>query len=88
MVQAHEPVRFSFAHNPQTKGYVVYYTVVLAAVSGTVVFISLQFLQQSVFQSVMVFFEGFFSLFMIIRNKQVANQFLRHLSSLAKVIKI
>ncbi|HJU13845.1 MAG TPA: hypothetical protein VJ792_05255 [Candidatus Nitrosotalea sp.] len=81
-------MKLPLSHNPQTKGYVVYYTVVLAAASGTVVFISLQFLQQSPIQSIMVFFEGYFSLFMLTRNKQVASQFLKHLSSLAKAAKI
>jgi len=42
-------------------------------------------MQQGVFQSVMVFFEGFFSLFMLSRNKKVANAFLSHLASFARI---
>lgn len=81
-------MKFSFAHNPQTRGYVIYYSIVLAAVSGTVILVSLQVLQQGIFQSAMVFFEGFFSLFMLARNKRVASAFMSHLSSLSKIAKI
>ena len=81
-------MRFSFAHNPQTRGYVAYYSVVLSAVCGTIILVLIHALQQGVFQSAMVFFEGFLSLFMLSRNKKVGNAFLSHLSSVARIARL
>jgi len=81
-------MKFFFSmHNPKAKRYAIYYSVVLVAVTGTVVFTTLQYIHQNVIQGVMTFFEGFFSLFMLIRNEEVGKAFLSHLSSIRSFIK-
>lgn len=74
-------------HNPKAKRYAIYYSVVLVIVTGTVVFTTLQYVHQNVLQGVMTFFEGFFSLFMLVRNEEVGKAFLVHLSGIRSFIK-
>lgn len=80
-------MNFFSMHNPKAKRYAVYYSIVLVVVSGTVVFTTLQYVHQNILQGVMTFFEGFFSLFMLIRNDEVGKAFLSHLSSMRSFIK-
>lgn len=70
---------FTF-HNPKTKRYALYYSVVLVIVSATVLFTTFEYIHQTVIQSAATFFEGFCSLFMLARNEKVGNAFLSHLS--------
>lgn len=67
-------------HNPKTRWYSTYYAVVLVAVTATVILTMFQVIHQNIIQISMTFFEGYFSLFMIVRNEKVGNGFLRHVS--------
>ncbi|MEO9278176.1 MAG: hypothetical protein ABI340_10415 [Nitrososphaera sp.] len=78
---------FSAFHNPSTKKYTIYYTVVLTVVTGTVLFTTMQLIHTTYIQNTMTFFEGFFSLFMLSRNSTVGNALLAHLSAVKGVIK-
>jgi len=74
-------------HSPQAKWYATYYSIIVIAASCVVVFMTLQFIHQNVLQSVMTFFEGFFSLFMLSRNEMVGKSFLLHLKNTLAFIK-
>jgi hypothetical protein len=74
-------------HNRKTKRYVTYYTVVLVAVVGTVVYTTITQIHQSPLQSIATFFEGFFSLFMLGRSELVEKSFLSHLSHARKFMR-
>ncbi|MHB8601531.1 MAG: hypothetical protein ACYC6W_07320 [Nitrosotalea sp.] len=78
---------FSALHNPKTKKYTTYYSIVLVIVSITVFFTTLQVIHQNPLSSVMTFFEGFFSLFMLTRNEIVGKSFLTHISRIKSSIK-
>ncbi|MGI0088106.1 MAG: hypothetical protein ACREBI_09145 [Nitrosotalea sp.] len=78
---------FSSFHNPKTRRYRIYYTTVLIAVTGTVVFTTLQWIHPNPLQGTMTFFEGFFSLFMLSRNETVGNAFMSSISSIANFIR-
>ncbi len=65
-------------HNPKTRGYTTYYVIVLVVVTGVVVLTTFQIIHQNIVQNSMTFFEGYFSLFMLIRNEKTGNGFLRH----------
>ncbi len=78
---------FSSIHNPKSKRYAIYYSIVLVGVSATILVTTLQYIHQGPLQNIMTFFEGFFSLFMLSRNEQVGKAFLSHLSSIKGIIK-
>ncbi|MDC8452133.1 MAG: hypothetical protein LV477_04380 [Candidatus Nitrosotalea sp.] len=67
-------------HNPKTRGYTTYYVIVLVVVTGVVILTTLQVIHQNIIQNSMTFFEGYFSLFMLIRNEKAGNGFLRHVT--------
>ena len=69
-------------HNPVTKKYVVYYSLVLTIVSTTVLFTTLQVIHQNPLSNAMTLFEGFFSLFMLSRSKIVGGALLTHISKI------
>ncbi|MDE1844440.1 MAG: hypothetical protein KGI10_03835 [Thaumarchaeota archaeon] len=79
---------FSSFHNPSTKKYIIYYSVVLVIISVTIFFTTLQTIHQNPLSSIMTFFEGFFSLFMLSRNKQVGNALVSHMSKLKGIIRL
>lgn len=72
---------FSSLHNPEGKRYVVYYSTILIIVCGSIGVMHLEIIHLSVFETAAVYFEGFFSLFMLIRNNHIENTFLQHLKS-------
>ena len=59
-------------HNPEAKKYVMYYSVVLAMSSITILLTTLQIFHQNPLSGIS-YFEGAFSLFMLSRAKQVRN---------------
>ncbi len=67
-------------HNPKTRGYTTYYVIVLVVVTGVVILTTFQVIHQNIIQNSMTFFEGYFSLFMLIRNEKAGNGFLRHVT--------
>ncbi|SHO46712.1 hypothetical protein NSIN_30241 [Nitrosotalea sinensis] len=69
-------------HNPETKRYVPYYSIVLIACVTVVVLTMFQVIHQTPLQNAATFFEGFFSLFMLVRNEKVGNAFLTHMASI------
>ncbi|MDE1770327.1 MAG: hypothetical protein KGI28_07240 [Thaumarchaeota archaeon] len=71
---------FPSFHNPKTRWYSTYYAVVLVGVTVTVTLTMLQIIHQNILQISMTFFEGYFALFMIVRNEKVGNGFLKHIS--------
>ncbi len=79
---------FSYFHNPKSRWYTVYYSVVLVAVTIVVTFTTFQIIHQNLLQGSSTFFEGFFSLFMLSRNEKVGSAFLSHLSGINNFIKI
>ena len=72
---------FSSLHNPASKRYAIYYSTIIIIVCGTVGAMHLDVVNLSVFETAAIYFEGFFSLFMLIRNNQIGNAFLQHLKS-------
>jgi len=82
-------VKFLFSfHDPKAKKYPLYYSVVLIIVTATVVFTTLEYIHQTLIQGAAIFFEGFFSLFMLARNEKVGNAFLSHLSQCKAILKL
>jgi hypothetical protein len=69
-------------HNPVTKKYAIYYSLVLTIVSTTIFFTTLQIIHQNPLSNAMTFFEGFFSLFMLSRSKIVGGALLAHISKI------
>ncbi|WP_101477178.1 hypothetical protein [Candidatus Nitrosotalea bavarica] len=67
-------------HNPKTRGYSTYYAIVLVVVTGVVILNTFQVIHQNIIQNSMTFFEGYFSLFMLIRNEKVGREFLKHVA--------
>ena len=73
---------FSSLHNPKSSRYVIYYSIVLVVVFTTGILRSIGIIHLSPLDFTMLHFEGFTSLFMIVRNERVGNSFLGHLSKL------
>ena len=71
---------FSAWHDPSTKRYIPYYATVLIAAMSVVILTQFQVIHQAPLQIAATFFEGFFSLFMLVRNEKVGNSFLAHMS--------
>ena len=81
-------MRFLFSfHDPKTKRYTLYYSIVLVIVTATVLFTTLEYIHQTIIQGIATFFEGFFSLFMLIRNEKVGKAFLFYLSRIRDISK-
>jgi len=59
-------------HNPEAKKYVMYYSIVLAMSSTTILLTTFQIFHQNPLSGIS-YFEGAFSLFMLSRTKQVRN---------------
>jgi len=78
---------FSAWHDPKTKRYIPYYSVVLIAAMVVIVLTLFQVIHQGILQNAATFFEGFFSLFMLVRNEKVGNAFLNHMSFMKLVTK-
>ncbi len=78
---------FSSFHNPKTRRYRIYYTVVLIGATGAAIFTTLQWIHPNPLQGTMTFFEGFFSLFMLSRNETVGNAFMSGISSIVTFIR-
>lgn len=77
---------FSSLHDPKSKRYVIYYSAVLIIVCATIIFMNLEIIHLTIFETAAVYFEGFFSLIMLARNKQAWNAFLQHLKTPQYVI--
>ena len=77
---------FSSLHNPEGKRYAVYYSTILVVVCGSISAMHLDLVNLSVLETGAIYFEGFFSLFMLTRNNKIGTAFLQHLKSTQLVI--
>ena len=77
---------FTTFHNPATKKYIIYYSVVLAIVSITIFLSTIQLIHQNILQNAATLFEGFFSLFMLSRNEKVGKAFLSHITTMKGLV--
>ena len=68
--------------NPQNTRYVIYYSALLVVVSTTVILRSIGIIYIPTLELTMVHFEGLVSMFMLVRNEEVGNGFVMHLSKL------
>jgi hypothetical protein len=70
---------FASLHNPQSRKYGIYYSVVLASISIILTLEGVNMVHLSVTEHVGTFFEGFFSLYMISRH-DIGRSFLQNLN--------
>jgi hypothetical protein len=73
-------------HDPKTRRYTAYYSIVLVTATAVVMLITFQIIHQNILQNSLAFFEGFFSLFMLVRNETIGKNFLRHMLYLKSFI--
>ena len=69
-------------HNPTSRRYVIYYSTVLVIVFVTGILRTAGIIYMSPIEFAGLNFEGFLSMFMLVRNERVGNAFLLHLSKL------
>jgi len=69
-------------HNPTSRRYVVYYSIVLVVVFVTGILRTAGIIYMTPIEFAGLNFEGFLSMFMLVRNERVGNAFLLHLSKL------
>jgi len=70
---------FASLHNPQSRKYGIYYSVVLASISIILTLEGMSMVHLSLTEHVGTFFEGFFSLYMISRH-DIGRSFLQNLN--------
>lgn len=72
----------SWFHNPKGNKYVIYYAVILVVASGSTIFATIQPFALPLLDRGALFFEGFLSMFMLVRNEKTGTAFLAHLRKL------
>ncbi len=70
---------FASLHNPQSRKYGIYYSVVLTSISIILTLEGLSMVHLSITEHVGTYFEGFFSLYMISRH-EIGRSFLQNLN--------
>jgi hypothetical protein len=60
---------FESLHNPQSRKYGIYYVVVLSCISLILILEDLNLFHLTMYEQLSVYFEGFFSLYMISRHE-------------------
>jgi len=70
---------FASLHNPQSRKYGIYYSVVLACISIILILEGMSMVHLSITEHVGTYFEGFFSLYMISRH-DIGRSFLQNLN--------
>lgn len=73
---------FSSLHNPKSHRYVIYYSSVLVVIFVTGILRSAGIIYLNPMEFTSLHFEGFMSMFMLVRNERVGNAFVLHLSRL------
>ena len=73
---------FSSLYSPKNHKYVAYYSTVLLTVIIAVVIININLVNLSPIEKGALIFEGYFSLFMPVRDEKVGKAFFSHISSL------
>ena len=79
---------FSSLHDPKQTRYTIYYSTVLLVVIITALLLVTETLEFTVTEGIMIFFEGFVSLYMITRNEKVANSFASHMKHAGDFFKL
>ena len=74
----------SSLHDVKSKKYVMYYSGVLVIIITMGIILHFDVLRMSILERSMMYFEGFFSLFMLARHEETGKAFLVHLSKLEK----
>jgi len=74
----------SSLHDVKSKKYVMYYSGVLVIIVTMGIILHFDVLRMSILERSMMYFEGFFSLFMLARHEETGKAFLLHLSKLEK----
>ena len=75
---------FSSLHDVKNKKYAMYYSGVLVIIVTIGVVLYFDLFRMSILERSMMYFEGFFSLFMLARHEEVGKAFLLHLAKLEK----
>ncbi len=79
---------FSSLHDPKQTRYTIYYSTVLLVVIITALLLVTETFEFTVTEGIMIFFEGFVSLYMITRNEKVAKSFASHLKHAENFFKL
>ena len=79
---------FSSLHDPKQTRYTIYYSTVLLVVIITALLLVTETFEFTVTEGIMIFFEGFVSLFMISRHEKVAKSFASHLNHAGDFFKL
>ena len=72
---------FASLHNPQTRKYGIYYSVVLSSISVILILEWMNLVHLTIVEHLSTYFEGFFSLYMISRHN-IGQSFLQNLNYL------
>ena len=73
---------FASLHDVKNKKYAMYYSGVLVIIVTMGIILQFELFKVSILERSMIFFEGFFSLFMLARHEETGKAFLLHLSRL------
>ena len=74
----------SSLHDVKNKKYAMYYSGVLVIIATMGIILHFDLFSMSILERSMMYFEGFFSLFMLARHEETGKAFLVHLSKLEK----
>jgi len=74
----------SSLHDVKNKKYVMYYSSVLVIIVTMGIILHFDVLKMSILERSMMYFEGFFSLFMLARHEETGKALLAHLSKIEK----
>lgn len=77
----------SSLHDVKNKKYAMYYSSVLIIIATMGIIVYFDLFTMSILERSMMYFEGFFSLFMLARHEETGKGFLLHLSRLEKSCK-
>ena len=75
---------FSSLHYVKNKKYAMYYSGVLVIIVTIGIVLYFDLFKMSILERSMMYFEGFFSLFMLARHEETGKAFLSHLAKLEK----
>ncbi len=75
---------FSSLHDVKSKKYAMYYSGVLVIIATMGIILYFDLFTMSVLERSMMYFEGFFSLFMLARHEETGKAFLLHIAKLEK----
>jgi len=79
---------FSSLHDVKNKKYAMYYSGVLVIIAITGIVLHFDLFKMSVLERSMMYFEGFFSLFMLARHEETGKAFLLHLVKIEKSCRV